>query len=274
MRSGIAGNGVQDYLYGVNRVTGATVFKHTLPAGIYVDNLAYDYQHEELWSVAFNPNAPGGGTAGLVSYSSTAGNVTSYTDVTPAIRGGFIFGGAMTMCASIRQIYVGIDDNNGGGYDRVAQFDVSGATPRVVGEIPLYFPVPSSMFAVCNDTALEVLLANTIQSDSEARETMLIGNVIETSDRAGLFVPIGRGDLPAYNARGQEALFLTGMFAEFNGQVLIPVYPPVERGPGGGQRNGFLWSVEPFQPGPGPTPRGILSPLNYFLSGAAGVPGV
>ena len=117
-----------------------------------------------------------------------------------------------------------------------------------------------------------MLLANTIQSDSASRETMLIGNVIETDDKAGLFVPVARGDLPAYNARGQEALFLNGMFAEFNGQVLIPVYPPVSRAPGGGQRNGFLWSVMPF--GPAPTPPGTVTAINYFLAGACGVPGV
>lgn len=317
---------MQDYIYGVNRATGVTVFKHELPAGLYIDNLSFDWVNEELWAIAFDPNAPGGATATLASWSPVTGNLTSRTDVSAALRGGFVYGGAFSMCATTRQIYVGIDANQGGFNDRAAQFDVSGATPRLVGEIPLYFPVPSGFRAVCNASGLIALLANTIQADSEARETMLIGNVVETEQRAGLFIPIARGDLPAFNqngqvrrasraracpraslrarrspraqlaraarcarrapqpaptargaltrphlSRAQVALFLNGMFAEFNGQVLIPVYPPYTRG-SRGPPGGFLWTVSPFVPGP--TPPGALTPLNYYLAGAAGVPTV
>lgn len=269
--TGIGGNGIQDYIYGVNRATGATVFKHTLPAGLYIDNLAFDYVNEELWAIAFDPNAPGGPAAALASWSPATGNLTSRTDVSAALRGGFVYGGAFSMCATTRQIYVGIDANEGGFFDRAAQFDVSGANPRLVGEIPLYFPVPSGFRAVCNASGLVALLGNTIQADSEARETMLIGNVVETEARAGLFIPIARGDLPPFNQNGQAALFLNGMFAEFNGQVLIPVYPPYVRG-SRGPPGGFLWTVSPFAPGP--TPPGAITPLGYYLAGAAGVPTV
>ena len=85
--------------------------------------------------------------------------------------------------------------------------------------------------------------------------------------------PAARGALtrPRLSSRAQVALFLNGMFAEFNGQVLIPVYPPYTRG-SRGPPGGFLWTVSPFAPGP--TPPGALTPLNYYLAGAAGVPTV
>ena len=79
--TGIGGNGIQDFIYGVNRATGETVFKHTLPAGLYIDNLAFDYIAEQLWAIAFDPQAPGGPTAALVSWSASTGNITSRTDV-------------------------------------------------------------------------------------------------------------------------------------------------------------------------------------------------
>ena len=254
-------------IYGVNRATGETVFKHTLPAGLYIDNLAFDYVHEELWAVAFDPQAQ---TAALASWSPTTGNLTSRTDISQSLRGGFIFGGAFSICAPTRQIYVGIDSQNGAFQDRAAQYDVSGAAPRLVGEIPLLFPVPSGFRAICNQTSFVALLANTVQADSDSRQTALIGQVIETQDqRAGLFIPVARGDLPGFNQNGQEALFLNGMFAEFGGQFIIPVYPPYQRGQRG-PNGGFVWTISPFQPGPPQT--GTLTPISYFLAGAAGVP--
>ena len=270
--TGVGAPYIQDALYAINRVTGATEFKHTIPAGLYVDNMAFDYIHEELWSIAFNPNAPGGATAALVSWSPAIGNATSVTDISGALRGGFVFAGAFTMCASTRQIYVGIDSQQGGFLDRVAQFDVSGAAPRLVGEIPLYFPVPSAMHAFCNATSLVALIGNTVQADSEVRETLLLGNIV-AAGREGLFLPVARGDLPTFQQRNEVPLFLTGMFSEFAGQFLIPVYPVFNRGPGPAPvfQGGLLWTAEPFAPGPGPTPA-ALSPLNYFLAGAAGVP--
>jgi hypothetical protein len=265
--TGIGGNGIQDYIYGVNRATGATVFKHTLPAGLYIDNLAFDYINEELWAVAFDPQAQ---TAALASWSPVTGNLTSRTDISASLRGGFVYGGAFSMCAPTRQIYVGIDSADGAFNDRAAQYDVSGAVPRLVGEIPLIFPVPSGFRAICNQTSFIALLANTVQADSDSRQTALIGQVVETQDqRAGLFIPLARGDLPGFNQNGQEALFLNGMFAEFGGQFIIPVYPPYQRGQRG-PNGGFVWTISPFTPGP--PQQGVLTPINYFLAGAAGVP--
>jgi len=270
-QTGVGGPYTQDYVYSVSRTTGQTLFKHQIPAGIFVDNMAYDYIHEELWSVAFNPqaNPP---TAALVSWSPTIGNATSITDISQSLRGGFIFPGAFSMCPSTRRIYVGIDSQNGGFLDRVAEYDVSVTPPRLVGEAPLLFPVPSSYRAFCNATSLVALIGTTIQADSEDRETALIGNTI-AAGREGLFVPIARGDLPTFQQRNQVPIFLTGMAAEFAGQMLIPFYPVFNRGPGPAPTftGGFLWTVEPFAPGPGPIPQ-ALSPLNYYLAGASGVP--
>lgn len=41
--TGVDANLVQDAVYGVNRFTGAVTFKHSLPAGIYSDNLVHDW---------------------------------------------------------------------------------------------------------------------------------------------------------------------------------------------------------------------------------------
>jgi len=266
--TGIGAQAVQDYIYGVNRLTGETVFKHTLPAGLYIDNLAFDYTKEQLWAIAFDPAAR---AAALVSWSAQTGNITSRTDVTPALRDGFVYGGAFSMCSPTGQIYVGIDTQQGNFEDRVAQFDVSGAAPRFVGEIPLIFPVPSAYRAICNQTSLIALIGNTIQSDSDARETMLIGNTVQTEgdNRAGLFIPVARGDLPTFTARGEIPLYLNGMLAEFGGQILIPVFPPYQRGQAN-PAGGYLWTISPFQPGP--PQAGVLNRINYFLAGAAGVP--
>jgi len=270
-QTGVGGPYTQDYVYAVSRTTGQTIFKHQIPAGIYVDNMAYDYIHEELWSVAFNPNAPGGATAALVSWSPLIGNATSITDISQSLRGGFIYPGAFSMCPSTRRIYVGIDSANGGFLDRVAEYDVSVTPPRLVGEAPLLFPVPSSYRAFCNATSLVALIGTTVQADSEDRETALIGNTI-AAGREGLFVPIARGDLPTFQQRNQVPIFLTGMAAEHQGQMLIPFYPVFNRGPGPAPKvSGFLWTIEPFAPGPGPQPQ-ALTPLNYYLAGAAGVP--
>lgn len=57
----------QDYIYGVNRTSGALMFKHTVPTGIYLDNLVLDYNADVVYSVAFDPTrGPGGFTANIV----------------------------------------------------------------------------------------------------------------------------------------------------------------------------------------------------------------
>ena len=96
--TGVGGPYVQDAVIGVNRDTGLQVFRHELPAGIYIDNLQFDYYEDRLFSVAFTPG--NGGTPGkglLVEYEGTSGNVTILADITPALRGGFLFAGALSI---------------------------------------------------------------------------------------------------------------------------------------------------------------------------------
>jgi len=85
----------------------------------------------------------------------------------------------------------------------------------------------------------------------------------------GLFYPIANGDLPTFSQRGETALFLNGMMSEFGGDFLAPAFPPFNRGPGPvpNFNGGFLWS---WTYDSGVPPR--ITPLNYYLAGAAGVP--
>lgn len=105
----------------------------------------------------------------------------------------------------------------------------------------------------------------------EDRETALIGDIVLTDgpNRAGLFVPIAKGDIPNRDARGfQEALFMSGGGAEFGGQMIIPLYAPFN--PGQPFIGGFVWQVQPFAEGP--VKPEAVAPINYYLAGAAGVP--
>lgn len=188
------------------------MWKHTLPAGIYIDNLAFDWDADRLYSVAFNPTDR---SARLVEYEGTSGNVTILMDLTQDIRGGFIFGGAVSVCPSTKKLFIGVDAQ-AGFEDYALEIDLKQNPPRVVAGERLVFPVPSSLRAYCNATALVALLGTTIQSDSEDRETALIGDVL-AAGREGLFVPVARGDLPGFTQRGETALFLNGMAAEFQG---------------------------------------------------------
>lgn len=96
--TGVAAPYTQDAIIGVNRETGLQVFRHELPAGIYIDNLQFDYLQDRLFSVAFTPpNGPTPGRALLVEYEGTSGNVTILADVSPALRGGFVFAGAFSI---------------------------------------------------------------------------------------------------------------------------------------------------------------------------------
>ena len=79
--------------------------------------------------------------------------------------------------------------------------------------------------------------------------------------------PIVKGDLPTYSQRGDVAVFLSGLFAEFARTVLVPFYAPFNRQepiPYGG-----LWTIT-FPPA-GP-PQQVLNPLPYYLAGASGTP--
>jgi len=130
--------------------------------------------------------------------------------------------------------------------------------------------VPTALKAFCNATSLKALLGDTIQADSEERETLLIGDIV-TQGHEGLFVPVAQGDLPTFEQRNFVPLFLNGMMSEYAGTVLIPVFPPFQRGPGVAPQlpGGQLWVAQPFQPGP---TQSQVFPINYYLAGAAGVP--
>ena len=96
----------------------------------------------------------------------------------------------------------------------------------------------------------------------------MIGD-INFAGREGLFVPVVRGELPTFTARGDIPIFIGNLNAEFGGTVLIPFYPYFRRGPGPAPPLDFslLWTVEPGSRRPG-----TLTPLRYYLAGAAGVP--
>ena len=150
-------------------------------------------------------------------------------------------------------------------------YDLSAPVPVRVAEYPLFFPVPSTLHSYCNATSFVALVGLTVQADSEDRETVMVGD-IQAVNREGLFIPLARANLPTFQARGGIALFLSGAAGEFGGQVLAPLYPLFNRGPGPAPQveGGLLWVVEPFNP---PRPgSSILAPLNYYLAGAAGVP--
>ena len=53
--TGVGGPFIEDSLYAIDRDTGATLFKHTLPPGVYLDNVVLDWVADELYSVANDP---------------------------------------------------------------------------------------------------------------------------------------------------------------------------------------------------------------------------
>jgi len=266
--TGVQGRYIQDAVYAVDRITGATVWKHTLPAGLYIDNLVFDYEADILYSVAFNPV---GRTANLVSYDGKTGNVTILLDLARDLNGGFIYGGAISMCPSTKQMYIGVDAQTGFD-DYVLVVDLKANPPRVVGGERLVFPITSTLRAFCNATALVNLFGVTVQADSIDRETALVGDVFQAG-REGLFVPAVRGDLPTFTQRGEVPLFLTGLAAEFAGEFVIPIFPPFQRGPGPAPviSGGYVWNVRFAGRAP---PTEALTPIAYYLAGASGVPTV
>ena len=249
----------------MNRVTGATVFRHELPANIFIDNLMYDWAQERIFSIAFRPNGPDGVAAAFVEYDATTGNVTQIQDITRDLRGGFVFGGAVSICPTDRTIFVGVDARDGEFNDFLIEYEYTrGIAPR--GEKALLYPITSSVRAFCSNTTLEAIFGVTIQSDSQDRETALIGD-FNLGLREGLFVPVVKGDLPTFTQRGEVPIFLNGLFAEFARVVLVPVYAPFNRQepiPFGG-----LWTVDFNDRG---RPQQILTPLDYYLAGASGIP--
>ena len=112
----------------------------------------------------------------------------------------------------------------------------------------------------------------TIQADSADRETAMIGD-FNFAGREGLFVPLVKGDLPSFSDRGEVPAFLNGLYAFHAGTILAPVYAPYVRGQP--IPFGALWTVTvggPPGPGGRPAVTEVLTPIAYYLAGAAGVP--
>jgi hypothetical protein len=216
--TGVGGNYVQDAILAVNTATGQTLYRHELPAGIYIDNLAYDYVTETLYSIAFRPDgAPGGYAANLVSYDGHTGNVTIVADLSRDFRNGRLYPGGFSICPTDKTMFIGIDADDGEFSDFIAEYEYfSPNGPRFVGAKPLLFPIPSTIHAVCSNRSLEGIYAVTIQSDSQDRETALVGDV-NVFGREGLFVPNVKGDLPVLP--NNQPLYLTGMMTDFLGLV-------------------------------------------------------
>ena len=252
-------------MYAVNRTSKAVQWKHTLPAGIYIDNLQFDYTSDQLFSIAFNPQGPNGVDARVVEYSSLTGNVTILSDISRELRGGFVFGGAFSICPTAKTMYVGVDARDGAFSDHVLVFDYALGTPIPIGDKALLFPIPSTLRAFCQGVTLDGIFGVTIQSDSQDRETLLLGD-INTNGREGLFFPQVKGDLPTYTNRGDVPLFLSGLYAEHAGTVIVPVYAPFT--PFTPIPFGGLWTVN-FATRP---PTQELNPIDYYLAGAAGIP--
>ena len=265
--TGVSADYTQDAVYAVNRFSGDAVFKHSLPAGLYSDNLVHDYVNSFLYYVAFNPADR---TANIVKISAVTGALVYVFDISDAIRGGFVWGGDVTLCATDSHLFIGVDTGaaaDGAFHDNLLRFDVSGAQPKLLDFKELVFPITSSLHAVCNVS----IFGTTVQADAFDREKVEIVDYNLTGGREGWFVPVVRGELPTFTQRGNVPLFLSNLNADFAGTVLIPLFPPFQRGPGPAPQLDFslLWTVEPGARHPG-----TLTPLNYYLAGAAGVPQV
>lgn len=239
--------------------------QHTAPPGIFFDNLVFDWAHEDLYYVTFNTADR---RSSIVKLDALTGNVSYVYDITKDTAAGAVFPGEVSLCSQLQELYVGIDAANGEDLDFILRYDLSGPTPVLKAAIPLLFPLPTATFAICNATDLQALYANTIQVDGFDKETALLGDVIR-ADKTGLFYPVARGDLPSFNRRGGAApKYFNGAISEFGGEFIIPAYEPFEPGlfplPAG-----LIWNVK-FSDGPTVE---TLTPIDYFLVGASGVPG-
>ena len=265
--TGVGANYIQDALYAINTTNGAVIFRHEIPAGLYIDNLAYDYIEERLFSIAFNPNGPGGAvTARIVEWDANTGNVTEIADITNDLRGGFVFGGAFSICPTTKTMYVGVDARDGEFNDFILDYSYAGPRPAIVGGRQLYFPIPSSLRAVCGAAGLQGIYGPTVQADSADRETAMLGDIVNAG-REGLYVPIVKGDLPSFSARGEVPAFLNGLYTFHNGVAIAPFYAPYQRGQP--IPFGAIWTVTFNAQG---LPAEQLTPIAYYLAGAAGVP--
>ncbi len=213
------------------------------------------------------PNRKGGPTARVVEYDAATGNLTEVADISRELAGGFVYGGAFSICPSAKTMFVGVDAADGEFNDYIIELSYAG--PIVpVGAKPLLYPIPSSLRAVCNGAQLTGIYGVTIQSDSQDRETAMIGD-FNLAGREGLFIPLVKGDLPTYTARGEVPIFLNGLYAYHEGTILAPVFPPYQRGQP--IPFGALWTVV-LGDAPGARPTETITPIPYYLAGAAGVP--
>lgn len=173
----------------------------------------------------------------------------------------------MSICPTTQTIFVGVDARTELD-DFVLGYSYANGAPKLFAGRGLHTPIPSSIRALCNATDLIGLYAVTVQADSEDRETAMIGDLAFPADRSleGYFVPLVKGDLPTYAQRGEVAYFLNGLYTFHQGVAVAPVYTPFQRGV---PVNGALWTVDFTGAG---APEETITPLNYYLAGAAGVP--
>ena len=106
----------------------------------------YDYIQERLFSIAFRPNGPNGIEASFVEYNALTGNLTQIVDISRDLRGGFVFGGAVSLCPTDQSIFVGVDARDGVSFWlrwRAAWLPA----PRSVSRPPPSLPPPPSLIS-------------------------------------------------------------------------------------------------------------------------------
>lgn len=265
--TGVGAQYTQDAILGFDRATGKTAFRHELPAGIFIDNLALDWVTDTLYAVSFDPARR---AAVIASWDGKDGNFTFVLDITADLNGGIPFGGTVTVSSQLGLLFVGVDMPPGTP-DVVLTYSL--ATKKLVERHASVFPIPAGLRATADprNASNTVLLGSTIAAEAMGREVALLVALNENIDRFGQWFPFSEGYLPTFSQRGEIPLFLNGMMSEFQGQFLIPIFPPFQPGPGPAPQltGGLLWTVN-FQPGQPSVQQ--LSPLNYFLAGASGVP--
>jgi hypothetical protein len=89
-----------------------------------------------------------------VEYDADSGNVTQIQDITRDLRGGLVFGGAVSICPTDRTIFVGVDARDGQFNDFVIEYayNARGVAPRA--ERPLLYPITSGLRAFCSNIAV------------------------------------------------------------------------------------------------------------------------
>ena len=73
--------------------------------------------------------------------------------------------------------------------------------------------------------------------------------------------------VPSFSQRGEVPAFLNGLYAFHDGVILAPLYAPYQQGQP--IQFGALWTVTLTNGG---GDKQALTPIAYYLAGAAGVP--